>query len=225
MYQNINVYYICCVLSSSSVVPNTRESMKGHFSSENNSRYRSASPPGRYSSTAQKTYGPTLHERFSSVIESNRAEPRVRYSREDLEQITIDIKRNVRDPSPTLRHIMNPSEVKLVRRANEGHRPIFDREEIKQAPRDLREDAYYERKASGNTYNSMHAIDLREVENYQITRHRFDSHHDLFSSGSGKTLNDRWQNPEGRKSSMTLDRVNFSFSISFLYINSHLYLL
>ncbi|XP_035224718.1 bcl-2-associated transcription factor 1-like [Stegodyphus dumicola] len=169
-------------------------------------RYRSGSPD-RYASE-DKRFAPTLHERFSSVVETNRSEPQVRYSREDLEKITIDIRRNLRDQSPTLRRIMNPSDVKLVRRANEGHRPIFDREEIKQAPRDLREDAHYERKlmSGGGLYNSAHSMDLREVENYEITRHRFDTQHALFSSSSGRTLSDRWQNPELRKESTSLDR-------------------
>lgn len=167
-------------------------------------RYRSASPSNRYSSSRSKNYAPTLHERFSSVIESNRTEPRIRYSREDLEKITIDIRRNVRDPSPPPppqppgRHGIIPS----AHRPNEGRRPIFDREEIKQAPR--HEEVYYERKQS--SYSSSHAINLRNVENYQITRHQYDDHHDVFPSTSGRSLSDKWPNHEGRKEIISLDR-------------------
>jgi len=102
-----------------------------------------------------------------------------------------------------MRHIDNPSEIKLVRRANEGHRPIFDRDELKQTPRDMRGEAYYERKPS-ILYNSSHPIDLREVENYQITRHRFDTHDVM--AGSARSLNDRFPSHNGRKDAVILDR-------------------
>lgn len=166
-------------------------------------RYRTPSPGERYPPSGAKMYGPTLHERFSSVIESSRTEPRVRYSREDLEKITIDIRHNVRDPSP--RHSSNP---KLIRRADEGHRPIFDREEIK-ASRYLREEVYVDGKSS--SYSSSHAIDLRNVENYQVTRHRYDNRHEVLPPTSGRPLNDRWPAHEGRKDVVSLDRVRIIF--------------
>lgn len=168
-------------------------------------RYHSPSPSNRYPPGGSKSYGPTLHERFSSVIESNRTEPRVRYSREDLEKITIDIRRNVRDPSPIPRHGLNPSSTKLIRRADEGHRPIFDREEIK-ASRYQREEVYVEAKSS-----SYNAVDLRNVENYQVTRHRYDSHHEVLPSTSVRPMSDRWPGHEVRKDTVSLDRVSIVF--------------
>ncbi|KAG8193038.1 hypothetical protein JTE90_028151 [Oedothorax gibbosus] len=169
--------------------------------------YQSPPDDGRYQNIASKEhYTPTLHERFSSVVDSNRTEPRPKYSREDLEQITIDFRPDVKSKSPTLRRIVNPDDVKLVRRTNEGHRPIFDREEIKQAPRDMRDDAHYEKKVTG--YSSRHApVGLPSgVENYEITRHRFDSHHETFHSSGGRSLSDRWQSEAGRKDEAPLDR-------------------
>ncbi|GBM51697.1 hypothetical protein AVEN_215341-2 [Araneus ventricosus] len=184
--------------------------VKSPYDSQDSERYRSPSLPSgnRFPPSSDKRYAPTLHERFSAVVDRHRTEPKIKYSREDLEKITIDIHRNLKAQSPTLRRIVDPNDVKLVRRANEGHRPMFDREEIKQAPRDMREDAYYEKKATsgGGIYNSSHSTELRDVENYEITRHRFDPHHPSFHAASGRSLSDRWQNPEARKESTTLDR-------------------
>ncbi|XP_055945541.1 serine/arginine repetitive matrix protein 2-like isoform X2 [Argiope bruennichi] len=183
-------------------------SVKSPYDGQHNERYRSPSPSSRYPLTDEKRYAPTLHERFSAVVDRHRTEPKIKYSREDLEKITIDIHRNLKAQSPTLRRIVDPSDVKLVRRANEGHRPMFDREEIKQAARDMREDAYYEKKATsgGGIYNSTHSTNLRDVENYEITRHRFETHHQAFQATSGRSLSDRWQNPESRKESTALDQ-------------------
>ncbi|XP_054722896.1 serine/arginine repetitive matrix protein 1-like [Uloborus diversus] len=170
-------------------------SSKGVVSEVGTKRYRDESPE-RYA--GDKSYAPTLHERFSDSSRTD--EPRIRYSTQDLEKITIDIHRNLReDRSPTLRRILDPSDVKLVRRAGEGHRPIFDREEIRRAPRDLREDAHFERRVS------QHA---RGEENYEITRHRFDPRGGGPSppARAARSLSDRWQDPEGRKDASGMDR-------------------
>ncbi|GFU61468.1 uncharacterized protein NPIL_7992 [Nephila pilipes] len=196
--------------SSSSVSSSLskRISIKPSYDGQRVERYRSSSPVNRYASDSEKRYAPTLHERFSAVVESNRTEPKIKYSREELEKITIGIHRNLKAESPTVRRIVDPNDVKLVRRANEGHRPMFDREEIKQAQRDMREDAYYEKKgtSTGGNYNSSHSMDLREIENYEITRHRFDPHHQTFHSSSGPSLSERWQNPDGKKDNTVSDR-------------------
>ncbi|GFQ79471.1 uncharacterized protein TNCT_602211 [Trichonephila clavata] len=185
-----------------------RISIKPSYDNQRVERYRSSSPVNRFASNSEKRYAPTLHERFSAVVESSRTEPKIKYSREELEKITIGIHRNLKAESPTLRRIVDPNDVKLVRRANEGHRPMFDREEIKQAQRDMREDAYYEKKgtSSGGAYNSSHSMDLRDIENYEITRHRFDPHHQTFHSSSGRSLSDRWQNSDGKKDGVASDR-------------------
>ncbi|XP_015909514.2 serine/arginine repetitive matrix protein 4 isoform X2 [Parasteatoda tepidariorum] len=195
---------------SPSPVPNIQSKrqpppMKSAYETAVADRYKADIPSSGFPSGSDKKYNLTLHERFSTV----ESEPRIRYSREDLEKITIDIRRNIREPSPTLRQIVNPSDVKLVRRANEGHRPIFDREEIKQAPRDMREDAYFEKKTTSSdnrSYQQSHSMGFRDVENYEITRHRFDGHPPPFQSSSNRPLSERWQGSDGKKDSGPLDQ-------------------
>jgi len=60
----------------------------------------------------------------------------------ELKKITVDIRRNLprgvpAAPHGPLRFAFNPSDVMIVRRAGEGSRPIFDREELK--PRSIEE--------------------------------------------------------------------------------------
>ncbi|GIY00216.1 uncharacterized protein CDAR_233791 [Caerostris darwini] len=180
--------------------------MKG-YDSQHSERYRSSSPVDQYASSSEKRYAPTLNERFSAVVESNRTEPKIKYSRDDLEKIVIGIRRNIKAESPTLRRIVDPDDARLVRRTNESHRPMFDREEIKHAPRDMKEDAYYEKKNPGaGIYKPTHSVD-RVVENYEITR---DSNRPTFHSTSGRSLSERWQNPEKEKETI-LDRDDREF--------------
>lgn len=90
-----------------------------------------------------------------------------------------------------------------------------------QASRDMRDEAHYEKNVHkiGGGYGSGHSVGHRgEHENYEITRSRFDPHHQTFHSTSGRSLSDRWQTADVRKDGAPLDRVRtiivgFFFSI------------
>ncbi|XP_076361847.1 uncharacterized protein LOC143252903 isoform X2 [Tachypleus tridentatus] len=170
-----------------------------------------------YHSTEQRSSNTTLSERFRSINNetSRNLEPRMVYTQEDLEKITVGIHRNVREPSPTVRCIVNPEEVRFARRPEEGTRPIFDREEIKLAAVDLRDDAYFERRvvavvkseekhasspkkerlpSKGNIYE-------KSKPNYQTYRYG--------NSGNNVPMhNERWQDHTVRRgdSSFNMDR-------------------
>lgn len=194
------------------MIPSSRAKdvvVKAPFPNAGN-RYRSASPDNRYLPVSTKSYGPTLHERFSSVFD--RSELSVRYSREDLEKITID----VRNPSPPPRHLVNPAKMKLVGRTHEGRRPIFDRDELKYAPKDVRVDVFYDRKTT--SYAASHSVNLQGSENYQITHNRYGSHHESYSSGSRHPVNERYPAHETKKG-VNLDRV--SIKAKLIILKSH----
>lgn len=75
---------------------------------------------------------PLVGERFCGG-QNTPAEGRM-YTHEELKKITVDIRRNVpMDGPPGLSRVINPQNVVVVRRPEEGARPIFDRDEIRQA--------------------------------------------------------------------------------------------
>lgn len=148
-----------------------------------------------------KRYGSTLDQRFSSYS-SRGMEAGMQYSYTDLKKITVDIRHSTRGSSPTVRRIMNANEIKLVRRPDEGKKPIFDQEEIKWAGNsDKREDAHFEQRHSSSLLASnvsRYEMASREHENYEITKQKFGSFYEP-NSGEMRTLSDRWQKCDLKK--------------------------
>lgn len=170
---------------------------------DESSRYRSPRLDNQYTS---------LHERFSSVVDTNRTEPRIRYTREDLEGTTICVSRDLRDPLPSHRPM---GSLDILHRSGEGRRSVFDRDSLKPLPRGVPEEDHYDHKRGG--YRSH--IDLKNTENYQVIRHSLDGRHDVYPSTSGQSLSDRWSAHDVRKEPMALDRVRTSYLAIHLFID------
>lgn len=149
----------------------------------------------------EKQYGSTLDQRFSTYS-SRGMDSGMQFSYSDLKKITVDIRHSTRGSSPTVRRIMNADQIKLVRRPDEGKKPIFDREEIKWAgPSDKREDAHFEQRHSDPLLSanvSQYELASRERENYEITKHKFGSFYENNPSEM-RTLSDRWQKCDLKK--------------------------
>lgn len=142
----------------------------------------------------RKEYSPSLPSnsygsyREPSIPKRDGSKPS--FSRADLEKITIDIRRNVKDPSPTRRAIIDPSDIKVVRRNNEGSRAIFDREEIRNPTVDLREDAMMERRV----------VTVKPSDREMGGALRADKGARDMYSDPQMTLSQRWQSYDDRKS-------------------------
>ncbi|XP_013775122.1 zinc finger CCCH domain-containing protein 13-like isoform X2 [Limulus polyphemus] len=170
-----------------------------------------------YHSTEQRSSNTTLSERFRSINNetSRNLEPRMVYTQEDLEKITVGIHRNVREPSPTVRCIVNPDEVRFARRPEEGSRPIFDREEIKLAAVDLRDDAYFERRVVAVVKSEEKHASSPKKERlpskgniYEKSRPNYQTYRYGNNGNSVPMHNERWQDHSVRRgdSSFNVDR-------------------
>ncbi|KZC06648.1 hypothetical protein WN55_10559 [Dufourea novaeangliae] len=103
------------------------------------SRSKSKSPQSRHrrSSTCSSTKTPVLSERLESSDGTTplfKGPEGTQISATELRRIKVDIHRNIPGKSNTMdleRDIVNPEDVVVKRRAGEGAKPIFEREEIK----------------------------------------------------------------------------------------------
>lgn len=136
------------------------------------------------------------------------------YTQEELKKITVDIFRSVpQDSSAGKRTNFDPNDVVIVRRVGEGQRPIFDRDEIRQALMEKGDGCFSERRVvaimkersrsrsprMNPNFNSEYT-GLEERENFMINSEHFNSygHSDKGPGNTRPSLNDRWQKLEGR---------------------------
>ncbi|GAB6021602.1 hypothetical protein CHUAL_004188 [Chamberlinius hualienensis] len=142
------------------------------------------------------------------------------YTQEELKKITVDIYRNISATEPVnvnKRLIVNPEDVVVVRRSGEGSRPIFDRDDIKQAQhvRDITFERRVVALVSDGLANSSHTNNSSanefpgsgERENFQINSDHFNSGYSNSNTTTRQSLNDRWQKlPSADNMTVNLER-------------------
>uniref|UniRef100_T1JFE2 Btz domain-containing protein n=1 Tax=Strigamia maritima TaxID=126957 RepID=T1JFE2_STRMM len=144
----------------------------------------------------EEVYGRKNAERMFRPEEQVMSGPA--YDPEELKKITVDIRRSIpRDGEIIVRRITNPEQVVLVRRPEEGARPIFDRDEIKQGNLE-REEEFREKRVvaivreRGRSRSPIPTMDTQSEMHENFKVHRVNSY-DAEAFQARPSLSDRWQ--------------------------------
>ncbi|XP_076675783.1 uncharacterized protein LOC143372949 isoform X2 [Andrena cerasifolii] len=147
-------------------------------------RSRSESPPSRYRRTSahhrpEDTVLSKTFETLSGTMPLFRGSEGTKISSTELRKIKVDIRRNIPRRVSTnelKRDIPNKEDVVLKRRAGEGSKPIFDREEIKRAIGETEEVEEHRTVVTVNLENSENKLKTLKRHSASLSPTRTQNH-------------------------------------------------